>query len=42
VPTRFFLKVVDAAIEFYPDEKGTVPQMTLFQGGQEIPGTRVK
>lgn len=41
-PTRFFLKVVDAAIEFYPDEKGTVPQMTLFQGGQEIPGTRVK
>jgi len=41
-PTRFFLKVVDAAIEFYPDEKGAVPQMTLFQGGQEIPGTRVK
>ncbi len=41
-PTRFFLKVVDAAIEFYPDEKGAVPQMTLFQGGQEIKGTRVK
>jgi len=41
-PTRFFLKVVDATIEFYPDEKGVVPQMTLFQGGQEIPGTRIK
>lgn len=40
--TRFFLKVVDATVEFYPDEKGAVPQMTLFQGGQEIPGTRVK
>ena len=41
-PTRFFLKVVDAAIEFYPDDKGVVPQMTLFQAGQEIPGIRMK
>jgi CubicO group peptidase (beta-lactamase class C family) len=41
-PTRFFLKVVDATIEFYPDATGKVPQMTLFQGGQEIPGKRVK
>lgn len=41
-PTRFFLKVVEATIEFYPDEKGTVPQLTLFQAGQELPGTRVK
>lgn len=41
-PTRFFLKVVDAVIEFYPDDKGAVPQMTLFQGGQELPGTRIK
>lgn len=41
-PTRFFLKVVDADIEFYPDATGLVPKMTLFQGGQEMPGTRVK
>ena len=41
-PTRFFLKVVDAKIEFYPDEKGIVPKMVLFQGGQEMPGMRVK
>ncbi len=41
-PTRFFLKVVDAAVEFYPDEKGVVNKMVLFQGGQEIPGARVK
>lgn len=41
-PTRFFLKVVAAAIEFYPDEKGVVSKMVLFQGGQEIEGKRVK
>ncbi|MBK7936107.1 MAG: serine hydrolase [Lewinellaceae bacterium] len=41
-PTRFFLKVVDAKIEFYPDDKGMVPKMVLFQGGQEMPGKRVK
>ena len=41
-PTRFFPKVVDAVIEFYPDEKGVVSKMVLFQGGQEMPGKRVK
>ena len=41
-PTRFFLKVVDAAGEFYPDDKGSVAKMVLFQGGQEIEGKRVK
>ena len=41
-PTRFFLKVVDAAVEFYPDATGAVPKMVLFQGGQEMPGLRVK
>ena len=41
-PTRFFLKVVDAAVEFYPDDKGSVAKMVLFQGGQEIEGKRVK
>lgn len=41
-PTRFFLKVVDAAIEFYADEQGVVSKMTLFQGGQQLPGKRIK
>ncbi len=41
-PTRFFLKVVEADIEFYPDEKGAVNKMVLFQGGQELEGKRVK
>lgn len=41
-PTRFFLKVVEADIEFYSDETGKVNKMILFQGGQELPGKRVK
>ena len=41
-PTRFFLKVVEADIEFYPDEKGAVNKMVLFQGGREMEGKRVK
>ncbi len=41
-PTRFFLKVVEADIEFYPDEKGVVNKMVLFQGGQEMEGKRLK
>ncbi len=41
-PTRFFLKVVEADIEFYPDAQGSVPTMVLFQNGQEMKGKRVK
>jgi CubicO group peptidase (beta-lactamase class C family) len=41
-PTRFFLKVVTADIEFYPNEKGAVDKMALFQGGQTLEGKRVK
>lgn len=41
-PTRFFLKVVDADVEFYPDEKGMVNKMKLYQAGQEIEGKRIK
>lgn len=41
-PTRFFLKVVQADIEFYPDEKGVVNKMVLFQGGREMEGKRIK
>ncbi len=39
---RFFLKVVSAEVEFFPDEKGVISKMVLYQGGQEIPGDRVK
>ncbi|HLP95356.1 MAG TPA: serine hydrolase [Saprospiraceae bacterium] len=39
-PTRFFLKVVEADIEFYPDANGVVNKMVLFQGGAEMPGLR--
>lgn len=39
---RFFLKVVSAEIEFFPDEKGAIGKMVLYQGGQAIPGERVK
>lgn len=39
---RFFLKVVQAEIEFFPDADGTINKMTLFQNGMELPGARVK
>lgn len=39
---KFFLKVVDAQIEFNKDESGTVTSMTLFQGGREMPGKKIK
>ncbi len=40
--TRFYLKVVEADIEFYPSEDGKVDKMTLFQNGAEMKGLRVK
>jgi len=40
--TRFFVKVVDAEIEFYPEANGVVNRLVLFQGGQEIEGKRIK
>jgi len=39
---KFFLKVVDAKIEFNRDDKGNVVSMTLFQNGQIIPGKKIK
>lgn len=38
--TRFFLRVVDAQIEFGRDEKGAVSHLVLHQGGQEIKAMR--
>lgn len=37
---RFFLKVVDAQVEFGRSEDGSVNSLTLFQGGQETPGAK--
>ena len=40
--TRFFLKVVDAQIDFMKNSTGKVDQVILHQGGSDIPGRRVK
>jgi hypothetical protein len=39
-PTRFFLKVVDAQVDFMRDGPGTVTRLMLHQGGRDIPGTK--
>ena len=39
--TRFFLKVVDAQLEFTLGEDGTATRLVLFQAGQEIPAKRI-
>lgn len=36
----FFLKVVDAKLEFVKDEKGMVQRLILYQNGQKIPGEK--
>lgn len=36
----FFLKVVEAKVEFKKDEKGVVKSLILYQNGQEIPGEK--
>lgn len=40
--TRFFLKVVEAELEFYKDADGNVTSATLFQAGREVPAKKVK
>jgi CubicO group peptidase (beta-lactamase class C family) len=40
--TKFFLKVVDAQLEFVKDETGKVSKVILYQGGQKMEGPRVK
>lgn len=39
---KFFLKVVDAQVEFFKDDAGKVTKLILYQGGQEIPGRKIK
>lgn len=36
--TKFFLKVVDAEVEFFSDDKGKVTHMVLHQNGHEMKG----
>ncbi len=37
---RFFLKVVDAQVDFMPAVDGVVKELVLHQGGQDMTGTR--
>jgi len=39
--TKFFLKVVDAQLEFIENEHGNFDSLILYQGGQEIKAIRV-
>jgi CubicO group peptidase (beta-lactamase class C family) len=38
--TRFFLRVVDAQVDFTRNGQGPVTGMVLHQGGRDIPGTK--
>ena len=38
--TKFFLKVVDAQVEFIKDAGGAVTQLVLHQGGRDLKGLR--
>lgn len=40
--TRFFLKVVDAEMEFLRNESGAVYAVMVYQGGQELKGIKKK
>lgn len=39
-PTKYFLKVVDAQIEFIKSSEGKYDSFVLYQGGQKIAGKR--
>ena len=39
--TKFFLKVVNAQIQFFKNDKGEVNRLVLYQGGQEMEGKRI-
>ncbi len=41
-PETFFLKVVPAKVIFNKDSNGKIESLTLFQGGQEIEGKKIK
>lgn len=37
--TKFFLKVVDAEVEFFKNDKGEVTHIILHQAGRDVKGT---
>jgi CubicO group peptidase (beta-lactamase class C family)/uncharacterized protein YneR len=39
--TRFFLKAIDAELEFNKDNTGNVTSVTLFQGGRTVPAKKI-
>ena len=39
-PTKFFLKAVDARIEFFKNDAGAVSHLMLYQNGREIKGVK--
>jgi CubicO group peptidase (beta-lactamase class C family) len=39
-PTKFFLTVVDAQVEFLADEKGQISHLMLYQNGQAMKGIK--
>ena len=40
--TRFYLKAVEAEVEFFRDGNGTIDHLVLYQGGTEVKGQKVK
>lgn len=40
--TTFFLKIVEATLDFNKDEKGKVVSLTLHQNGRDITGTKIE
>jgi hypothetical protein len=38
--TKFFLRVIDAEVEFVTDDKGQINAVILHQGGQDLKGVR--
>jgi CubicO group peptidase (beta-lactamase class C family) len=38
----FFLKVVDARVDFIKNERGEVEKLVLHQNGQDVPGKKIK
>ncbi len=41
-PGSFYLKVVEASIDFNKDESGKIKSLTLHQGGQNIEGKKIR
>jgi len=40
--TKFFLKVVDAQVDFVIDAAGRVTGLVLHQGGQDLPAKKIR